>query len=233
VDEGKVHLLVSQVKAALRRSGLLPFTDKAAPSLVTIVAGAPVSGSWWGHPSGRSIYEVSEALEADPDVLVVKLWRGKLTLVHRRLWPALARVGRSRSAWQLAGLGADASMLLAEIEREGRVGNESVLPDFPLGLQGLRPALRVLEQRLLVLTRSVHTSSGAHALEAESWGEWNATTGTPNFRGSVASAQLSIEEASRRLAPRIDPIGTLPWGRSRAMGGSRNGPRGLESYRTG
>jgi len=214
------RLRISKVKAALRSFGLLPFSDPTAPSLVSIVAGVLVSGSWWGHPAGQSIYAVGEALDSDPEVLVVKLWRGKLTLVHRRLWPALVRVGGSRAIWQMAGLSLDASRLLARVEREGRVRSDSMLGDSPRSAQNLRPSLRSLEQRLLVLTRSVHTDTGAHALEAESWGGWGARMETPRFAGSAAAAQLSLEEASRRLTPHVDPLRTLPWGRSRTTPGS-------------
>ena len=215
-----VRLPLVRVNKGLRRVGLLPFTDKDVPSLVSIVARVRVTGSWWGHPAGQLIYQVGEALDSDPDVLLVRLWRGKLTLVHRRLWPALARIGTARSAWQMAGLSDVATLLLARINREGRVRSDCLPPDFPPGSQGLRPALRSLDQRLLILTRSVHTSTGAHALEAESWAAWKARTRTTTFSGSEAAAKHALEEAVRRLSPGVDSLRTLPWGRSRPKLGS-------------
>ena len=64
----------------------------AAPRLVDAIAGEPVRGSWWGHPRGKEIFRVLSALQAREDVLVCRLLAGKLTLVHRRLWPALVRL---------------------------------------------------------------------------------------------------------------------------------------------
>lgn len=72
------------------------------PNLAEAVAGGPIRGSWWGHPKGRDIYHATEAICASRDVLVCKLVGGKVTYVHRRLWPALVRLaGRFRRA-QLA-----------------------------------------------------------------------------------------------------------------------------------
>jgi hypothetical protein len=56
------------------------------------VAGGPIKGSWWGHPKGQEIFRLAEAVEDSGDVLVCKLIEGKVTYVHRRLWPALARL---------------------------------------------------------------------------------------------------------------------------------------------
>jgi hypothetical protein len=216
VNDRDLHRVVSHAKTVLRRFGLLPITDAKGPSLVSIAAGAPIFGSWWGHPAGQLIYQVGEALESDPDVLVVRLWRGKLTLVDRRLWPAIVRIGTARSHWQIAGLSGVAFHLLAYIEQSGIVRGDGLPPNVPIGSEGFRSALRELDQRLLILTRSVHTSTGSHALEAESWRGWAARTRCLRLSGSVASAQLAIEEAARRLSPGVDPRQCLPWPQSPA-----------------
>jgi hypothetical protein len=220
VSDRELRFALSRVKPELRRCGLMPITDRRVPSLVSIVAGAPVSGSWWGHPAGQLIYRVGEAFETDPEVLVVRLWGGKLTLVHRRLWPALVRIGRARSAWQTVGLGEVARQLLARIEREDTMRSDHLPPDFPAGTPSFRSALRDLERRLLVLTRSRHTSTGAHALETESWGAWSSKRRIPRFTGSVASAQLAIEGAARCLSAGPNPRRLFPWGRSQAKANS-------------
>lgn len=72
------------------------------PNLAEAIAGGRIRGSWWGHPMGRTIYLAAEAISHHPDVLVCKLIDGKVTYVHRRVWPALVRLaGRFRKA-QLA-----------------------------------------------------------------------------------------------------------------------------------
>lgn len=59
------------------------------PKLTEAIAGEPIVGSWWGHRKGHEIYAVLEAVTSDEDVLVCRAVNGKVTLVHRRLWPAL------------------------------------------------------------------------------------------------------------------------------------------------
>ena len=60
------------------------------PSFVEFVAGEPIRGSWWGHAKGREIFRALGVVYDSPDVVALKLVGDKLTLVHRRLWPALA-----------------------------------------------------------------------------------------------------------------------------------------------
>ena len=62
------------------------------PSLADAIAGGPVGGSWWGHERGREIFKLTRAVRDSADVLVCRLVDGKVTYVHRRLWPALVRV---------------------------------------------------------------------------------------------------------------------------------------------
>ena len=67
------------------------------PSLAEAIAGGPIRGSWWGHPKGKEIFHAAEAVGDSPDVLVCKLIEGRITYVHRRLWPALVKLaGRFR-----------------------------------------------------------------------------------------------------------------------------------------
>lgn len=63
-----------------------------APSLVEEIVGHPVKGSWWAHPEGKHIYATLRAVTESGEVLVCRLVGGKVTLIHRRLWPALARL---------------------------------------------------------------------------------------------------------------------------------------------
>ena len=62
------------------------------PSLAGAIAGGPIGGSWWGHARSHEIFLLTRAIRDCPDVLVCRLMGGKITYVHRRLWPALVRV---------------------------------------------------------------------------------------------------------------------------------------------
>jgi len=55
------------------------------------VAGERVS-RWWSHPKGRLIFALTRALRDSTDVLTCRLIDGKVTFVHRRLWPALVKL---------------------------------------------------------------------------------------------------------------------------------------------
>jgi len=43
------------------------------PSLAKRVAGGPIRGSWWDHPSGQGIYRVLNEVRASPDVVALGL----------------------------------------------------------------------------------------------------------------------------------------------------------------
>jgi len=72
------------------------------PSLAEAIAGGLIRGSWWGHPKGREIFRVADAVTDSEQVLVCKLIDGKITYVHRRLWPALIRLADRFRKGQLA-----------------------------------------------------------------------------------------------------------------------------------
>jgi hypothetical protein len=62
------------------------------PSLAEFVAGERIQGSWWGHPKGQAIFRAAEHVIDSGEVPVCRLVDGKITYVHRRLWPALVRL---------------------------------------------------------------------------------------------------------------------------------------------
>ena len=72
------------------------------PSLAEAVAGAPIKGSWWAHAKGQAIFEAMNVVSDSDDVRCFKLVDGKVTFVHRRLWPALVRLADDLGAARLA-----------------------------------------------------------------------------------------------------------------------------------
>jgi len=61
------------------------------PTFADFVAGERVT-RWWSHPKGRLIFTLTRAMRDSPDVLTCRLIDGKVTYVHRRLWPALVKL---------------------------------------------------------------------------------------------------------------------------------------------
>ena len=72
------------------------------PRLAEAIAGEAIQGSWWAHPKGRQIFAIFQKLAESPDILVCRLIDGKLTFVHRRLWPALTRLAKDFDPDRLA-----------------------------------------------------------------------------------------------------------------------------------
>src|SRR6266436_3235392 len=74
------------------------------PSLAEAIAGARIRGSWWAHPKANTIFLCSRAIRESADVLVCRLAGGKVTYVHRRLWPALVRLAGRFDGDRLAAI---------------------------------------------------------------------------------------------------------------------------------
>jgi hypothetical protein len=89
--------------AFIERHGVVLLAARGpVPSLAQVIAGGPIRGSWWGHPKGQTIFRVAEALGESEHVLVCKLVEGKITFVHRRLWPPFVKLASRFRKEQLA-----------------------------------------------------------------------------------------------------------------------------------
>ena len=185
---------------ALKKYGLLLLNDPALPNLCRLVAGERVRGSWWAHPRAQEIFQVYDALEDHPDVLILKLISGKVTYIHRTLWPQIVAVGRAREPWQMKGLSAAARKLLAA------VGAAPVEP----GRKSGRTASE-LERRMLVFSAQFHSASGAHVRRLESWDYWSRQTGTSPNSMTSSVARATLEEIVTSLNREFDGRGRLPW----------------------
>ena len=96
-------MTVNEAMAFIHEHGVVLESAKGpVPRMAEVIAGEPIKGSWWAHPKGHSIFAVFEKVKASQDVLVCRLVDGKVTFVHRRLWPALVRAAKRFSADQLA-----------------------------------------------------------------------------------------------------------------------------------
>ena len=96
----------------------------SVPSVAEAVAGEPIVGSWWAHPKGKAIFAALSELDDSVDVRCFKLVDGKITLVHRRVWPALVRLARD---------GVLATERLASLQQEHMPTGEhrNVVTPFP------------------------------------------------------------------------------------------------------
>ena len=89
--------------AFVREHGVILASAKGTvPRLTEAIAGEPISGSWWAHPKSHRIFAILGSVSDSDQVLVCRLINGKVTLVHRRLWPALVRIASRLAPEQIA-----------------------------------------------------------------------------------------------------------------------------------
>lgn len=65
------------------------------PSVAEAIAGESIVGSWWSHGKAHAIFDALSAIDDSDEIRCFKLIDGKITFVHRRLWPALACLARA------------------------------------------------------------------------------------------------------------------------------------------
>jgi hypothetical protein len=95
----------TEVMAVLIERGMLLQSARGPiPNVAELVVGAPIKGSWWAHAQSHAIFDVLNEVVGSPNVVRLKLVNRKVTLVHRRLWPALVRVADHLDAKQLAAI---------------------------------------------------------------------------------------------------------------------------------
>ena len=86
-------MTAAEALAIVEQHGVVLVSAKGpAPRLSEVIAGEPIKVSWLSHPKSHQIFAILEVVTESEDILVCRLVKGKITLVHRRLWPALVRV---------------------------------------------------------------------------------------------------------------------------------------------
>ncbi len=183
------------VERAIAKHGVLLVQDKTAMDVVGILAGEKLSTSWWGHAAGQKIFACLERLDDDPEVLSTRLVAGKITYVHRRLWPAFLAIARSHASWQTNGLSMDAVRLLDSVKKSGT--------------RATGRAAKELQERLLVHAEQVHTESGRHETQLEAWSRAQKTRAVVSAK-DIDAAQAEIEAALVGIGGSAT---TLPWQR--------------------
>ncbi len=200
-----------QIMEELQSSGLLLESDAILPSVAGLVAHEPIRGSWWGHPRGHDIFQATEQLAAHPDVIACKLISGKVTYVHKPLWPALFAVANSREAWQLRGISPSARALLAKVTREEILRTDRLRQSRSAKSKAPGEAARELEKRLLVYSEEIHTETGEHAKALETWEHWAKRRGLARPRTTIEQAKKKLEHRLELLNKRFGAAGRLPW----------------------
>lgn len=94
-----------QALAFVRQHGIASESSRGRlPNFIDAALDTHRRGSWWGHPRAGEAFWLTRAIRESPDVLVCRLAGGKITYVHRRLWPALVRLADRFDARALAAI---------------------------------------------------------------------------------------------------------------------------------
>ena len=98
-------MTAAQALAFVKRHGIVLESARGpVPSFAAKVAGEPIDGGWWSHPKGNEIFLLSRVIRESPEVLVCRIVGGKVTYVHRHLWPALVVLAGRFSKKSLAAI---------------------------------------------------------------------------------------------------------------------------------
>ena len=116
-----VPVTVDEAFAFVREHGVVLASAKGpVPRLASAIAGESIEGSWWAHRESHRIFAILQAVGESKDVLVCRLVAGKVTFVHRRLWPAVVRAAtRFPPQW------------IAQVREEHSPSGKHVLHEIP------------------------------------------------------------------------------------------------------
>jgi hypothetical protein len=194
----------------LRRLGLLLETDARLPSVASLITGEPVSGSWWSHASAQKIFATLGQFADHRDVMFTKLISGKVTLVHRKLWPEILAIGTARAPWQMKGLSKSARNLFEMIDEQGSLRTDQLAWSKSATAKP-GEAAGELEKKLLIHAGQFHTETGAHAKLLQTWDAWAKRIGFPVETIGLEKAMQNLEERVRKLNEQFEAKAKLPW----------------------
>jgi hypothetical protein len=178
-----------KIIAELKDKKLLLLQDKSFPSIVAFIVGAPIQGSWWGHPLANPIYNgLNWAIDRE-SLLSAKLISKKVTYIDKALYPYFFSIVSEIRPWQTKGLSFEALKLYKVITKckSGiRSDDEELKKKFP----DFKKNIETLEVRLMIYTDEVHTESGKHVKEIKSWPQ------TKVYKGVISSYEVALEKIS-------------------------------------
>jgi hypothetical protein len=187
--------------------------------VVSVIAGRPITGSWWSAPAGKLIYNTANELEEHQDVVVVKLLSGKLTFIHGKLWPALIMIGNAKENWQIRDLAAASKTILRKLEKDGELFTDALVAVGGYSYKEVSAAAKQLEKSLLVLSQGFRVE-GRHHRHLRSWKHWAKQVGLSSRKKNVVNAKREFEQIVQDLYEEFGAKATLPWSKTKlAIGG--------------
>lgn len=189
--------------AHLEREKFLLLVDNRQPSLVTILTGETIKGSWFGHPLGNVIYNTANNIGRRKSLLALKLIDGKYTYIHPSLRDAAYALALYVDDWQEKKLTPKAKKLLAALEKKGTI---------PVTAANKAEAA-LLEKLLLANGEQEHTESGKHVKILLSWKRTAKKLGHKIKRMPVEEARRAWEDRVWAFNKAHRAAYRLPWQR--------------------
>lgn len=187
--------------AHLKKEKFLLLVDNRQPSLVTILTGEKLKGSWFGHPLGKVIYNTSNNLSAYKNLLVMKLIDGKYTYIAPELRDAAYSLGTYIDDWQEKKLTSSARKLLSALEKKG---------SLPVDAKNKSDAA-LLEKLLLANGEQEHTDSGKHVKILLSWKQTARKLGHKVKKVPIEEARRAWENHIWSFNKKHRAAFRLPW----------------------
>ena len=147
-------MTAAEAIAFIKEHGVVLASAKGpVPRLTEAIVNEPIKGSWWAHSRSHQIFAVLQAVADSEEVLVCRLVDGKVTFIHRRLWPALVRAAKRFASAQIA-----------QIHEEHTVSGRHVTREVPFP-QWVPPG--VLEHAKKMNEKEALVALGSWALAAD------------------------------------------------------------------
>jgi hypothetical protein len=191
----------ARVEQALSRFGLLLIQGQwEVPSLADLIEGAPVTtrGFSWDYVPA---WTLADELQARPDIFAVKLLRGRLTLVHERLWPATDALARA-AMMRVGALPArhDAARFFSLVLREPGIAGGAIRERLALDAAGFQRVKSALEKRLCIFGRERDDTD--HHTHESRWFPW---PHSPVARATASRRAPAVEQAVATLLAAVFP----------------------------
>jgi hypothetical protein len=186
-----------RVEAELARTGLLLVQGQAEiPSVADLLAEAPVTtrGYSWDYAPAWNLTDEYEV--AANDVAVVKLFRGRRTLVHERHWNAVDALARAAHARISAGdQGAAAAAFLLAVDEQPGVPLGVLRGDLGLARRDFDRTKRDLEQWCCMFGRERDdVEHHTHEPALYPWAQHRIATARRPGRGRARDADRAAED---------------------------------------
>lgn len=200
---------LQKVKRHLDKHGLLMLTDPALPSLVSTIAGAPVSGTWWSHPQGNLMHNLSNDLANDPDILTVKFINKKITYLDRRHWDAFFTIAISQVDWKMKKLPPACLSLFKNVEAVKELRADD--PSLKKTAAEIGKLSTKLEERILVYSESIHTVTGKHIRVLKTWKAFMKSRKIKIKQMTYEDAVAHFEKLGYEFLDKYEVVIKWPW----------------------